>query len=186
MKSLRNSSLLRDIRSILYVWVLCSLIAPSAHAFDSPLRTEPADPSELTGTFTLILYGGRYADDIETVAIFSPEGGPYTFSLYAPDFDFTTEKGRPAREALERAGKFVGFHPAFWRSQLSRILGPSGNTIGYELRPLYRPFIYGSSDVMQVLYRLKQNNTVRVTIRLIPSVERQRSPGGPHDLPSGD
>ncbi len=185
MNILRKASLFRVIPCVLCICVF-PVLTSSAFALDSPLRTESASPSDLTGTFTLLLYGGRYADDIETVAIFAPEGGKYTYALYAPDFDYKTEKGLPAPEALARAGKFVSFHNAFWRSQLSRILDPHGNTIGYELRPLYRPFVYGSSDVMDVYYWPKKDNTIKVTIRLIPSVERQRFPGGHHDSPHGD
>jgi len=184
LKTLRKASLFRVIPCVLCLCVFA--LTSSAFAFDGPLRTELASQSDLRGTFTLLLYGGRYADDIETVAIFAPEGGKYTFDLYAPDFDYKTEKGLPAREALERAGKFVGFHNAFWRSQLSRILDLQGNTIGYELRPLYQPFVYGSSDVLDVYYWPKKDNTIKVTIKLIPSVERQHFPGGHHDSPHGD
>ncbi|MFZ5908291.1 MAG: hypothetical protein ACOYVJ_12960 [Nitrospirota bacterium] len=180
----RGTSLYRIIPGILFLCILT--LTSSAFAFDSPLRTEPASPSELKGTFSLLLYGGRFADDIETVVIFVPEGGDYTFVLYAPDFDYKTEKGRPAREALERAEKFVSFHHAFWRSWLSRILDPDGTVIGYELRPLYRPFVYGSSDVLEVHYWPKKDTTIKVTIRLKPSVERKHFPGDLYDSPPGD
>lgn len=186
MNILRKASLFRVIPCVLCICVFPVLTSSACALDSSPLRTESASPSDLVGTFTLLLYGGRYADDIETVAIFAPEGGKYTYALYAPDFDYKTEKGLPAPEALARAGKFIGFHNAFWRSQLSRILDPHGITIGYELRPLYRPFVYGSSDVMDVYYWPKKDNTIKVTIRLIPSVERQRFPGGHHDSPHGD
>jgi hypothetical protein len=154
---------------------------PPCFAFDKPLKTIEASPSEITGTFSLILYGGRFSDDVETIAILDLEGDGYTLVPFAPDFDFRIKKGLSAKEALEQAQKFVNFHNAFWRSQLSRITDNNGGTIGYELRPLYLPFYFGVSDIFDVYYWLKENGRVKVTIKLIPFVERLRLPGGDRD-----
>jgi hypothetical protein len=150
-------------------------------AFEKSLKTEEANPAEVKGTFTLILYGGRYANDLETIAILYLEGDEYSFEPYAPDFDFTVKKGLPAEKALAAAEKFVSFHASFWRTQLSKIINGRGSVIGFEVRPLYWPFIYGVSDVMEVNYWPKGDGRVKVTIKLIPSVERLRYPfgGGP-------
>ena len=151
---------------------------PSSFAFDKPLKTIEASPAEITGTFSLILYGGRFSDDVETIAILDLEGDGYTLEPFAPDFDFRVKKGVSAKEALEQAQKFVSFHHAFWRSQPSRIMDNNGNAIGYEIRPLYQPFYFGASDIFEVYYWLKENGKVKVTIKLIPFVERLRFPGG--------
>jgi hypothetical protein len=150
---------------------------PSSFAFDKPLNTIEASTPEITGVFSLILYGRRFADDVETIAILDLEGDGYTLDPFAPDFDFKIKKGLSAKEALEQAQKFVSFHNAFWRSQLSRIIDNNGNTIGYEIRPLYLPFYFGVSDILDVYYWLKENGRVKVTIKLIPSVEKRRFPG---------
>jgi hypothetical protein len=154
---------------------------PRCFAFDKPLKTIEAGPSEITGTFSLILYGGRFSDDVETIAILDLEGDGYTLVPFAPDFDFRIKKGLSAKEAMEQAKKFVNFHNAFWRSQLSRITDNNGNTIGYELRPLYLSFYFGVSDIFDVYYWQKDNGIVKVTIKLIPFVERLRLPGGDRD-----
>jgi|WetSurSiteA1Bulk_404760.scaffolds.fasta_scaffold01669_5 hypothetical protein len=181
----QNGYFLRIIVSVMCIGIFSALMSP-AFALEGPLRTELAEPSDLKGTFTLFLYGGRYADDIETIAIFDPEGERNTFNIFAPDFDYKIIKGLNAQEALARAEKFVSFHNTFWHQQLRRILDHQGHTVGYELRPLYLPFVYGSSDVLDVYYWLKKDNTIKVTIRLIPSVERRRFPGGPFDSSTGD
>jgi hypothetical protein len=161
-------------RLLWVVWIALMLSAPavtsSSFAFEKPLRTEKADPSEIKGDFTLILYGGRFSDDLETIAILDPEGDQYHFDPFAPDFDFKIKKGIQAKQALAEAQKFIGFHNAFWRSQLSKILEPGGNTIGYELRPLYNQFVYGKSDVMEVYYWTKEDGRIKVTIRLMPDI----------------
>jgi hypothetical protein len=155
-------------------------------AFEKALRTEEAKPDEMKGTFTLILYGGSYLDDLETIALFDSEGDHYVLEPFVPDFDYRMKKGVPAQEAFKEAEKFVNFHPSFWRSQLSRILDKEGKTIGYEVRPLYRPFTFGISDVLDVNYWLKEKGRVKVTIRLIPSIEKNKLPGGDAGSAGGD
>ena len=130
------------------------------------LITVPTDPGEIAGTYTLILYGGRYSSDIQNVAILDKEGDQYTFSVYAPEFDYKVKKHVPAKEALSEAEAFVRFHYAFWKSQLRGIVDPTGIPIGYEVRPLYYPMDFGYPDVMDVDYILKDNNvTVMISLK---------------------
>lgn len=138
------------------------------------LRTQDATPAEVTGTYSLILYGARYSNDIETVAILDREDDQYVFEVYAPAFDYRVKKGLQAREALEEAQRFVSFHYAFQRSQLNRIVGPSGATIGYEVRPLYSPLEFGYSDILDMSY-LIQGNKVVVRVDLIRELRKQFS-----------
>jgi len=134
------------------------------------LRTLYATSAEVTGTYTLVLYGARYSDDIETVAILDKEGDQYTFEVYAPDFDYKIKKGVPAKEALEEAERFVSFHYAFQRSRLSRIVDPAGAAIGYEVRPLYSRLEFGYSDILDIYY-LIQGYKVVVRVDLIREVK---------------
>ena len=54
---------------------------------------------------------------------------------------------------------------------VSKIIDDNGNTIGYEVRPLYMFFVFGRSNVLEVDYWLRDGK-VKVTIRIIPSIER--------------
>ena len=161
---------------MLLVTILIAVVSDSP-AFGASLRTVAASPSEVKGNFTLLLYGGSY-DDVETAAFLDQDGDGYSLDLYVPDFDYKVIKGVPAKEALSMAEKFVRFHPSYWRSQLSKIIDDKGKVIGYELRPLYYPITYGASDVLDINYFMKEGGRVKVTIRLIPRVERLRLPGG--------
>src|SRR4030042_1308646 len=143
------------------------------------LKTEEARPDEVTGTYTLILYGGRHINDVETAAFLDKDGDQYEFEPYAPEFDYRIKTGVPAEEALKEAKKFISFHNAFWRSQLSRILDEKGNVIGYELRPLYRPFVYGREDLLEIYYRIKGSKVI-IEIRLTPNIFQMQFLG---DLP---
>ena len=166
--------------------VLCSLSffglhlgANNVHALAKPLKTEPANAAEIKGTFTVIFYGGAYADDLETVALLDNEGDQFTFDPFAPDFDYVIKKGLSAEEALKAAKKFVTFHPSFWRTELIKVLDPEGNSIGFELKPLYFPFVYGISDVLDIYYWPKKGGKIKVTIKLKPSLETLKfNPGG--------
>lgn len=152
--------------TVLLVPLFLSSCAPGVY-----LKTSSVQPAEIRGTYTLILYGGRYSNDIENVAILAKEGTGDTFEVYAPDFDFKVRKAVPAEEALETAQHFVGFHHAFRRAQLSGILDAKGAVIGYEVRPLYSPLDFGYADVLDIVYTL-QNDKVTVRIRLIPELDR--------------
>jgi hypothetical protein len=151
------------------VIVLSLLVASVSFAHAKYLKTLEAKAEEVSGSFTLILYGGRHVNDLETIALLDREGDQYEFEPYAPEFDYKVKKGVPAKDALNESKKFVSFHNAFWRSQLSKILDEKGNIIGYELRPLYRPFVYGRDDLLEVYYRIRKNKVI-VYIRMKPEV----------------
>jgi hypothetical protein len=138
------------------------------------LRTEPVrDSKEISGTFDLILYGGRYLDDLETVAFLDLKGDGYSLKPFAPEFDFKTIKGLSAKDAFDKAHHHVSFHPQFVDTRLRRVLDERGaGVIGYEMRPLYDPFSYGEFNVLKVDYWLREGGEVKVTIRLKERVER--------------
>jgi hypothetical protein len=172
---------------MLVLFVILFLFISTSNSFQigKSLKTEETTASNITGKFTLILYGGRYYDDLETIAILDKEEDKFTFEPYAPDFDYTIKKDVPAKEALKEAEKFVSFHNSFWKSQLSRIIDDKGNTIGYEVRPLYLPAVIGVSDVLEVNYWLKEGGRVKTLIRLSQSAERRRSSIGDKDRGTG-
>ncbi|RJQ16105.1 MAG: hypothetical protein C4560_10225 [Nitrospiraceae bacterium] len=134
--------------------------------------TGQAAPEEIAGTFTLILHGGRYSEDVENVAVLDKEGDRYFFEILASEYDYTVMKNISAGEALERAEKFVGSHRAFRQSVLRRISDKEGITIGYELRPLYHLTEFGNSDILVTSYRITDNKVIAV-IRLKQELEHR-------------
>lgn len=129
------------------------------------LRTDRAAPSEIAGTYTLLLHGGRYSGDVENVAILDKEGDRYSFEIFAPQYDYTLREQVPAKDAVEVAEKHVRAHHSFYQSRLSRILDPQGNVIGYELRPLYHIIEFGYPDILYIDYEVRDEK-VFVKIRL--------------------
>ena len=146
-------------------------------ALETPLRTEWVNASDVTGTFTVIFYGGNYFNDLHTIAFLDSEGDQYTFEPYAPEFEYRVLKGLSAKEALDKVEQFVStMGNCFLRSQLSKVIDKKGKTIGYELRPYYNPICYGLSDVLDVSYWEKGGKVV-IRIKLYPTVEKQFESG---------
>ena len=135
------------------------------------LRTLPVEQTEMTGHYTLILYGGTHSNDLETVTVLDKEDDQYVFEPHAPEFRFRTEKKMPAQLAVEKAEEFVRKHPSFQRHQTRKILDDKGVKIGYEIRPLYLPEAFGVPDVLDISYMLKDNK-VSVYVKLTPSAEK--------------
>ena len=156
---------------MLFLFAIIIMSVNHAFALSEHLRTEEVKEDDVKGVFTLILYGARDINDIETLAILDLEGDQYTLEPYAPDFDYKVKKGLSEQEALDEAHKFISYHNSFYRSQVSKIINSKGNTIGYEVMPLYLPFVFGRSNVLEVDYSLKDDK-VKVTIRITPSIER--------------
>lgn len=138
---------------------------------NSYLKTEVANPAEVQGQFTLLLYGSSSRNDLANIAILDKEGDPYSFEIYAPDFLYTVQAGLNAEQALQEAERFVRRNIHFERSRLHRILNPGGAGIGYELKPLYSVATFGRDDILDVRYSIKDRKIV-VRIELDPEIER--------------
>jgi len=157
------------------IFVMACLIASAGCALPGArIHTESLGDKEISGVFTLILYGGNYLDDLETVAFLDREGDAFTFDIFAPDFNYRTIKGLSAAEGLKRAEEFVSRNTSFNHVRLSGIVEDKAGNIGYEVRPLYLPFTYGTDDLLDITYGEKGNKVV-VSIRLKPSIENLKS-----------
>jgi hypothetical protein len=130
------------------------------------------DPSELKGTYTLVLYGGRHPADLETMAILVDESSPYPIEIYSLESMYTKTKGLSASQALNAANTFLhsGSY-TIWHTVLRRISDNSGRTIGYEMKPLYRPGEVRTPETTLSSYILKDGK-VTVYITLDPLLER--------------
>jgi hypothetical protein len=135
------------------------------------LRTQSARDSEITGSYTGIFHGCNFFNDLETIVFLDKEGDEYTLEPYSSDFSYKIHKGFSASEAVSEAKKFANCNSSFSYSQMSSIISPDGQTLGYEIRPIYSPFRYGVADVLYTNYRISGNKVI-ITIRLVPSVER--------------
>jgi len=165
----------KGFRVSLVLWFLVlSLLQLQACATGKALRTDVASSGDVQGAYTLILYGGNYGDDLETAAFLDKEGDRYTLEPYAPDFVFRTRKGLPAERALREAGEFIRSHPDFHTEQFRSIRDEKGEIVGYEIRPLYLPITFGTDDVLDVHYWLKEDR-VLIFVKLKPFLEKRKN-----------
>jgi hypothetical protein len=133
------------------------------------LRTELAQDSEITGSYTLILYGTKNAYELKTIAFLDREGDGYELVPYAPEYNYKVIKNLPGTEALKKAQDYVKWPRDYRSTQVRKIIDDQGNVIGYEVRPLYDPLAYGISNVLVVHYWVQEGGKVKVTINLHPT-----------------
>jgi hypothetical protein len=149
------------------------------------LSTAATDPAGLRGTYTLLLYGCHYPEDIKNLAILVPEGGRYPVEIYDIATSYEVRPGQSAAEALSQAEAFVRCSSRrVSQSQVRAILDDAGGTAGYEVRPLYFPLEFGQADVLLVSYSLR-NGVVTAFIKLDPDVERALAASESDDRSSG-
>jgi hypothetical protein len=164
----------------LSLWAFTLTAAALLHGCVSgtQLRAVPARHDEASGTYTLLLYGCRYPEDIKNLAILVDEKSKYPVEIYDIKTSYRVDQGVPAGNALRRAEEFVrcSTHRVS-QTQIRRIIDDRGDTIGFEIRPLYFPLEFGIMDVMLVNYELK-NGVVNAYIRLDKDVERALESSG--------
>lgn len=144
------------------------------------LRTQDVrEPVELSGNYDLILYLGPQYDFLEAVALLDVAGDGYELVPFEPGFEYRVIKNLPAKDALKEARRFISRHRNFSGLTRMRIItSETGETIGYELRPLYQVFVYGMSDVLDIDYWLGEGGKVEVNIDLNERLKRQMDSQG--------
>jgi hypothetical protein len=156
--------------NLIAVYVLLLLLMGGCSS-ERYLRTEVADPGKITGEFTVILYGARYAADMQNVALLDKKGDQYSFGVYAPEFDYKVIKNLEAEDAIAQAERHTSWHYAYWRTEWRSVQDFEGNTIGFEARPLYSPLDAGYPDIFDISYTIK-DYIVTARIRLKPGMEK--------------
>jgi len=138
------------------------------------LETEAAAPAEVKGTFTLLLHGCRYPDDLENIAILGKEGDAHSFEIYAKDSAYMVKNGLTGEQALKEAEQFVRCNIHFERTGLRKILIPGGGSIGFEVQPIYSASRFGTNPVLDVHYAIR-GRKVTVYVKLDPEIEKALS-----------
>ena len=158
--------------------LLLTLILLQSCTLGTQLNTELADPKLITGTYTLLLYGCHYPEQIDNVAILVDKNSKYPLEIYDIKTSYSVENDVPAQQALEKADAFVrcSSHRVS-QTQLTRIPDDSNGTVGYEVRPLYTPTEFGTPDVLIINYALKDGK-IRVYIKKTRQAEEKSGSRG--------
>jgi len=149
-------------------------VAATACLPGKQLISREAQPSQVTGTYTLFLYGCHYPAQLENVAILVKDESKYPLEIFDIDTSYKVKKGLTAQQALVEAEAFIRCSTySIWQVALREIPDDGGGAIGYEMRPLYSPLEFGFPDVLLISYALKDGK-VWAYIRLDPAMERER------------
>lgn len=163
-------------RGIAFVSILAVFATFQACAAGIHLLPKSADPSEIKGTYTLILYGCRYADDLENIVVLVDAKSKFQFEVYALENMYKVKKEVSGPEAIREATAFLncGMHTV-WQTVLRKISDADGRTIAYELKPLYRPWEFKNPEVLLSSYTLHEGK-VTAYFTLDPSVKMDDGP----------
>jgi hypothetical protein len=134
-------------------------------------RETVKDKKTIKGSYTLILFGNRYGDDLETIAILDRKGDEYTIEPYSPAYNYRVHTNQKGSTALQKAMDFVGKHESYKGARISTITDKQGRVFGYEVRPFYTDLRFRTPDVLDVDYMLKENK-VKVFIKLKARVRK--------------
>ncbi len=126
---------------------------------------------EIEGSFDLILHGGNSSDDLLIFAILDIRGDDVDIEPFTSEFNYRRFKKLTASKAVERAKSFVRQDIDTYGIAIRKIVDSSGRIYGYEIVPLYRPFVYAESDVLDNNY-VRERKKIKVYIRLKTTVEK--------------
>jgi hypothetical protein len=130
------------------------------------LRTEPYDAEIISGFFDVTFYYNQDYDGLKQIVILDVVDDDYEIVLYEPEYFVQTVKHVSGDDAIVNAITFLRDHQNYINYKTIAIVDHMGNTIGYEIRPLYTPEMYGIGDVMDSHYTLEDDGTVRAYISL--------------------
>jgi hypothetical protein len=162
----------RSLSKILFV-LYAAFFVPAfiATASAADLKTEPAKPSEVQGTFTVMLYGCNGESDVNDIVLLQKEGENKPFGIDPPAFDYAyygVERGIEGKEALRKAQQFLACSAEPDHIQLSRIVDSEGTILGFELKPQYRAAKYGAADSYFTRYTEDDD---AITVQMIPNLD---------------
>lgn len=166
MKLIRNLILIAIFTLPLNVW---------AEVILKECKTE-----EINGKFNVILYSNSFINDPETFIVFEKIDSNFKIVPYAPKFKYRIFENLSSEAALNISKEVLLNPTAVSSIKCSIIKSYSGDILGYELKPIYLPWIFGILEPLETIYK-KDGNEIKIFIRLNPRVERQIYGGGTSD-----
>lgn len=164
---------MKYVKTLIYLIILIPI-----HVYGE-ISLFPVEENVINGKFNLIIYSNSYINDPETFIILDKTDDNIDFSLYAPSFKFKVIPNLKETEALKIAHEIM-YNPSFIISFKYTEIKSSGITAGFEIKPVYFPWIFGTLEPVETVYK-KENNSIKVFIRLNPRVERQINDSGSSD-----
>jgi len=141
----------------------------------SELSLVESNESKIKGNFNLIIYSNSFINDPETFIVLDKSDDSINIQPYAPSFKFKILSDINDTQALKIIKEILQ-NPSVSSIQYKEII-ESGKIVGYEIKPLYFPWVFGILEPVDTVYK-KQENSIIIFIRLNPRVEKQLYNGG--------
>lgn len=142
----------------------------------SEITLHENDCAKIKGQFNLIVYSNSFYNDPETFIILDRADDKMKILPYAPSFKYKIFPNLNEKEALKVIGDIFN-NPSLISFLKCMEIIDSGQTLGFDIKPVYFPWIFGITEPLETSYK-KMGNTLNVYIRLNPRVERQINNGG--------
>lgn len=155
-----------------------------------PLLSAPMpNMKDVEGSYTLIYYMGTQRTDFTNLVILDLEGDGYRFIPEVKDYEYEILQNVSISEAIYETNVFYARNRFIESAEFFALLSPDGkkNIIGYEIRPLYDPALYGAQDIMDMYYEMGRNKRIKLEIKLKSVLKRMMKPGtAPVPTPATD
>jgi hypothetical protein len=161
------------VSAVLAVILVLVVSCTAGRSVLSTHRVQEPDKGMAAGTYTLLLYSAQDTNYLGTVAVLDSEGDDYEIKPFGARFNYAVVSGVHTEQALETAKNFVKLHVLAAQIGQRAIQGPGGEIIGYELRPLHYPFVYGTDDLIDVSYILQAPGKVVFFVELKDSIKQE-------------
>ncbi|GEM_PF-334362 len=132
---------------------------------------QKCNEQDIKGVYNLIIYSNSFINDPETFIILDRADDELKILPYAPSFKYSVKENLNENESLKIAKEILKDSSIVSFIKCSAIK-EGENIYGYELKPIYFPWIFGILEPLETVYK-KQGNTITIFIRLHPQVERQ-------------
>lgn len=164
-----------SIKSLLSLIILLFLIPQSVY---SQINLIEVDQESIKGKFDMILYGNGFINDPETFVILDNLADDIKILPYSSTHKYKIFHNVTEDEALKIIKDImINSSVSFLRF---RAIKDSQNIAGFEIKPVYFPWIFGISEAIETLYK-RNDKLIHVFIRLNPRVEKQIYNGGNTD-----
>ncbi|HHW21190.1 MAG TPA: hypothetical protein PKZ17_04835 [Thermodesulfovibrio thiophilus] len=156
--------------------VLVVLILPlTLHS----LTLEQCNDQNIKGNFDLIIYANAFINDPETFIVLDKVDDKVIISPYAPEFKYRIFKNLNDKEALKIVNEILK-NPSFVSTIKCSTIKDEENAFGYELKPVYFPWVFGILEPVETVYK-KKDSIITIFTNLNPRVEKQLYGGGGSD-----
>ncbi|WP_028844982.1 hypothetical protein [Thermodesulfovibrio thiophilus] len=156
--------------------IKCFLIALILPLNLYAITLEKCNEQDIKGIYNFIIYSNTYDHDLETFIVLDRVDDNIDIIPYAPEFKYMIIKNVNEKSALQTANEILKNSLSVSAMKCS-IIKDEDNIIGYELKSIYFPWVYGVLEPVQTVYK-KKDNTVEIFVTLNPHVQKQIDTNG--------